>query len=164
MSTWHILFLIILVGGSIVFWKTYKKSGFSGPRKWMCRIGLICGIIVVGGLVAFLLFAGLLGVAMTGNMDLGWIILVVILLGVPLFILNLVVTAFCWNLRTSSKRGLLGGILLTVEGLILIFSLIWPPLSIISADIFWPLSALLIASGILLNLSWWEGRRQPERL
>ena len=94
-------------------------------------------------------------------MDLGLFILLVALVGFPLLGLNLVITASCWNLPTSSKWGLVGGILLTIEGLVLIFSLVWPPLSEIGVDIPWPLSALLLTSGILFIISWWEGRSQP---
>ena len=46
-----IIFLIILVVSPVAFWKMHKKAGFSGLQKWICRIGLIRGIILMGCLI-----------------------------------------------------------------------------------------------------------------
>ena len=157
-----IILLIILVFIPLAFWKIHKKSGFLGLRKWICRIGLICGIILVGCFIVFGFFMGLLGMALTGDFYLGLDILMVALIGGFLFlILNIVVTVFCWNISTRGKWGLVGGILLTIEGLGLIVSMVWTPVFVIRVGI---LSPLLLASGILFILSWREGRNQLRAL
>ena len=119
------------------------ESNLSGCQQRLCRAGLVCAIIFAGCFFFFSIF----GAALSGEG-------LYILMGISLLSVNSVILVLCWNLSIRSKWLLIGGVLLTIEGLTAILLLIADPIVML----FLPLSVLTLTAGILLVFSWWKGR------